>query len=66
MILFLYVACRFLKFTQQTLSNSRWQYQEAAKSLASAQKLEPKNKQIKQALQFAEVRMTQEMRKRMG
>ena len=40
-------------------------YGEAIKSLASAQKLEPKNKQIKQALQFAEVRMTQEMRKRM-
>jgi len=40
-------------------------YQEAIKSLSSAQKLEPKNKQIKQALQFAEVRMTQEMRKRM-
>ena len=33
--------------------------------LAQAQKIEPKNKQIKQALQFAEVRMTQEMRKRM-
>lgn len=40
-------------------------YEEAIKSLARAQKLEPKNKQIKQALQFAEVRMTQEMRKRM-
>ena len=40
-------------------------YQEAIKSLAKAEKLEPKNKQIKQALQFAEVRMTQEMRKRM-
>jgi len=40
-------------------------YQEAIKSLSSAQKVEPKNKQIKQALQFAEVRMTQEMRKRM-
>ncbi|KAL7531682.1 hypothetical protein ACHAXR_004174 [Thalassiosira sp. AJA248-18] len=40
-------------------------YQEAIKALASAQKLEPKNKQIKQALQFAEVRMHQEMQKRM-
>jgi len=40
-------------------------YEEAIRSLASAQKLEPKNKQIMQALQFAEVRMTQEMRKRM-
>ena len=40
-------------------------YQEAIPFLAEAQKLEPKNKQIKQALQFAEVRMTQEMRKRM-
>lgn len=40
-------------------------YEEAIQSLASAQKVEPKNKQIKQALQFAEVRMTQEMRKRM-
>jgi len=40
------------------------QYQEAIPILAEAHKLEPKNKQIKQALQFAEVRMTQEMRKR--
>ena len=40
-------------------------YQEAIQVLAEANKLEPKNKQIKQALQFAEVRMTQEMRKRM-
>lgn len=40
-------------------------YEEAIKSLASAQKLEPKNKQIKQALQFAEVRMHQEIQKRM-
>ena len=38
-------------------------YRDAIESLASALKLEPKNKQIKQALQFAEVRMTQEMRK---
>lgn len=41
-------------------------YQEAIQSLAAAHKIEPKNKQIKQALQFSEVRMTQEMRKRMG
>ena len=41
-------------------------YQEAIPFLAEAQKIEPKNKQIKQALQFAEVRMTQEMRKRMA
>ena len=39
-------------------------YQEAITALAAAQKIEPKNKQIKQALQFAEVRMHQEMRKR--
>jgi tetratricopeptide (TPR) repeat protein len=41
------------------------QYQEAIKVLAEANRLEPKNKQIKQALQFAEIRMTQELRKRM-
>jgi tetratricopeptide (TPR) repeat protein len=41
-------------------------YQDAIGALAAAHKIEPKNKQIKQALQFAEVRMTQEMRKRMG
>lgn len=41
-------------------------YQEAIEALAAAHKIEPKNKQIKQALQFAEVRMTQEMRKRMN
>ena len=40
------------------------QYQEAIPVLAEAHKLEPSNKQIKQALQFAEVRMAQEMRKR--
>lgn len=39
-------------------------YQEAILVLAEAHKMEPKNKQIKQALQFAEVRLTQEMRKR--
>ena len=41
-------------------------YQEALPILGEAHRLEPKNKQIKQALQFAEVRMTQEMRKRQG
>ncbi len=40
-------------------------YEEAISPLAAALKIEPKNKQIKQALQFAEVRMHQEMRKRM-
>jgi len=40
-------------------------YEAAIPVLAQAHKLEPKNKQIKEALQFAEVRMTQEMRKRM-
>lgn len=41
-------------------------YEEALPILAEAHKMEPQNKQIKQALQFAEVRMTQEMRKRAG
>lgn len=41
------------------------QYSNAIQSLAKALKIEPKNKQIKQALQFAEVRMQQEHRKRM-
>jgi len=40
-------------------------YEEALPVLAIAHKLEPKNKNIKEALQFAEVRLTQEMRKRM-
>lgn len=40
-------------------------YPEAIEALAKAQKVEPKNKQIKQALQFAEVRLHQEMKKRM-
>merc|ERR1712024_419236 len=35
------------------------QYSNAIQSLAVALKIEPKNKQIKQALQFAEVRMQQ-------
>jgi tetratricopeptide (TPR) repeat protein len=41
-------------------------YEEAIPILAEAHKSEPNNKQIKQALQFAEVRMDQEMRKRQG
>jgi tetratricopeptide (TPR) repeat protein len=41
------------------------QYQAAIPILAEAHKLEPNNKQIREALQFAEVRMNQEMRKRM-
>lgn len=41
-------------------------YQDAIRALAAAHKLEPKNKQIKQALQFAEVRMHQEIQKRMN
>jgi tetratricopeptide (TPR) repeat protein len=40
-------------------------YLAAIPVLAEAHKLEPKNKQIKEALQFAEVRMTQDQRKRM-
>ncbi len=39
-------------------------YQDALPVLAEAHKLEPANKQIKQALQFAEVRLQQELRKR--
>jgi cytochrome c-type biogenesis protein CcmH/NrfG len=41
-------------------------YQDAIQALAAAHQLEPKNKQIKQALQFAEVRMHQEIKKRMN
>ena len=41
-------------------------YREAIESLAAAHKIESQNKQINEALQFAEVRFTQEMRKRMG
>lgn len=40
-------------------------YDQAIQVLAKAHKMEPKNRQIKEALQFAEVRHTQEMRKRM-
>mmetsp|Transcript_16516 Transcript_16516/g.36006 ORF Transcript_16516/g.36006 Transcript_16516/m.36006 type:complete len:585 (-) Transcript_16516:177-1931(-) len=41
------------------------QYKDAISILAQANKLEPKNKSIKEALQFAEMRLNQEMRKRM-
>jgi hypothetical protein len=41
------------------------QYFEALPILANAHKLEPHNKQIKQALQFCDVRIQQEQRKRM-
>lgn len=41
------------------------QYKEALPVLAEAHKIEPKNKQIKQALQFAEVGFEKEMRSRM-
>jgi len=40
-------------------------YYEALPILAQAHKIEPNNKQIKQALQFCEVRLAQEERKRM-
>lgn len=41
------------------------QYKDAIPILAEAHKLEPNNKQIKEALQFAEVRMNQDLRQRM-
>lgn len=41
------------------------EYKEAIPILAQAHKLEPKNKSIKEALQFAEVRLNQDLRKRM-
>jgi Flp pilus assembly protein TadD len=41
-------------------------YREALPVLAEAHKVEPNNKQIKQALQFCEVRFEKENRKRMG
>ena len=42
------------------------QYEAAIPALAEAHKIEPKNKQIRQALTFAEAGMQREMRKRMG
>ena len=41
-------------------------YYDAMPVLAAAHKMEPKNKQIKQALQFCEVRVQQDQRKRMA
>jgi RNA polymerase II-associated protein 3 len=41
-------------------------YQEALPILAYAYKMEPHNKQIKQAIQFCEVRLEQEFRQRMS
>lgn len=52
-------------FRQGLALHAMKRYEEAIPILAQAHKLEPKNKNIKEALQFAEVRMTQEMRKRM-
>jgi len=52
-------------FRKGLASHAMGRYREAIDSLATAHKLEPKNKQIKQALQFAEVRMHQETQKRM-
>jgi hypothetical protein len=52
-------------FRQGLALHAMKNYEEAIPILAEAYKLEPKNKQIKEALQFAEVRMTQLMRKRM-
>jgi tetratricopeptide (TPR) repeat protein len=53
-------------FRQGLALHAMKQYEMAIPILAQAHKMEPKNKQIKEALQFAEVRMTQEMRKRMN
>ncbi len=41
------------------------EYKDAISILAKAHKLEPKNKSIKEALQFAEMRLNQDLRKRM-
>lgn len=53
-------------FRQGLALHAMKRYEEALPILAEAHKQQPKNKQIKEALQFAEVRMTQEMRKRMA
>lgn len=52
-------------FRQGLALHALGRYQEAIVPLAAALKLEPNNKQVKQALQFSEVRMHQEIRKRM-
>jgi hypothetical protein len=51
-------------FRQGLALHAAGRYQEALPILAEATKLEPKNKQIKQALQFCEIRLEQERRKR--
>ena len=52
-------------FRQGLALHAMGQYRLALPILAKAHKIEPKNKQIKQALQFCEVRLAQEERKRM-
>ena len=41
-------------------------HEEALPVLAKSLEIEPKNKQIKQALQFCEIKMEQDLRKRMN
>jgi tetratricopeptide (TPR) repeat protein len=53
------------QFRQGLALHALKRYAEALPLLAKAHTLEPKNKQIKQALQFCEVRLEQEHRKRM-
>ena len=52
-------------FRQGLALHAMGQYRVAMPILAKAHKIEPKNKQIKQALQFCEMRLAQEERKRM-
>lgn len=51
-------------FRQGLALHAQQQYERALPYLVQALKLEPSNKQIKQALQFCEVRLEQELRKR--
>lgn len=53
-------------FRQGLALHAMGQYRAALPILAKAYKIEPKNKQIQQALQFCEVRLAQEERKRMS
>merc|ERR1712150_54019 len=53
-------------FRQGLALHAMEQYEQALPILAKAYKLEPKNKQVKQALQFCEMRLEQEYRKRMA
>lgn len=53
-------------FRQGLALHALHRYQEALPLLAKAYKREPHNKQIKQALQFCEVRLEQELRQRMN